>query len=683
MPLDVPVRDWTPDLSDFQGGAGEALNVIPGSRSYRPLKAFSAYSTTPLTARAQGAAYFRDTNGNAKMYAGDATKLYLLSTAAWVDASRTSGGAYATSADDAWDFAQFGTLAIACNGTDTPQKITIDSGSNFAALGGTPPSGPRYVEIMGDFVVFARLLANRLKTQWSAINNAEDYVASATTQSDSQTIPEGGDITGLIGYEYGGLVFQERSIRRMDYVGSPVIFSFKKIANDIGATIPGSIAGFSDRAFFCHRSGFFMVVGGQAVVPIGAEKVDQTFWGSGTDAIDTQYMTRVSSAVDPVNKVYGILYCGLGTGHNGTPNRLLLFHWDTGRWSHAQPGSLELLFSGSSQTGWTLDSLDNYSTGTNLLTYTSTFDNAAWSASAASVTSGQSDPNGGVSAYKLTESATTAAHYLRQTVTKAAAATTYTLSVYAKANSRHNLALEINNAAFASGAGCAFDVTSPTAWVPYTYGSGFTCSAATITSVGSGWYRCSVVVTTDTDTTAGCTIYMADASFNVSYSGNGSSNLYIYGSQLEAGSSISAYAPVPMTLDALPFSLDSVVWTGVPQPLFSAFNSSHNLGFFNGSNLAATVETNEQELFPGKKAFLRWTRPMVDGTATPSVSIGYRNTLAAAASYGTAVAADSEGYCKTRLKGRYLRGRITVAAGADWQHILGLDDIKATPEGRR
>ena len=334
--------------------------------------------------------------------------------------------------------------------------------------------------------------------QWSAINNAEDYVASATTQSDSQTIPDGGDITGLIGYEYGGLVFQERAIRRMDYVGSPIVFSFKKIATDIGATIAGSVAGFGDRAFFVHRSGFFMVAGASAIVPIGAEKVDQTFWGSGTEAIDPFYLTRVSAAVDPVNKVYGILYCGLGTGHGGTPNRMLLFHWDTGRWSHAQPGSLELLWSGTAQSGTTLDGLDAYG-----------------------------------------------------------------------------------------------------------------------------------------------------------------------------------------TLDSLPFSLDSVVWTGVPQPLFAAFDGSHNLGFFSGSSMAATVETSEQAPFPGRRAIVTRVRPMVDGAATPSVAIGWRNRLQDAVSYGSAVACDSWGYAPQRINGRYLRGRITIPAASSWDHVLGIDDVWAVPAGSR
>jgi len=243
--------------------------------------------------------------------------------------------------------------------------------------------------------------------------------------------------------------------------------------------------------------------------------------------------------------------------------------------------------------------------------------------------------------------------------------------------------IEVSNAAGTNGASCNFDLSSGAASGAGTYGAGFTINASGTTSLGSGWYRAFLSVTSDTDTTLSVIIAPLSAGA-IGYLGNGSDGILLYGSQVEVGSAPTDYAPVPMTLDALPFPLDSAVWTGVPQPLFSAFNSSHNVGYFNGSNLAATVETNEQELFAGKKAFLRWVRPMVDGSSvSPAVSIGYRNALNASVSYGSAVTVDTAGYCKFRQKGRYLRGRITTTAGETWDHILGLDDVRAVPEGRR
>lgn len=501
MPIQIPIAEWQPDQPDLYGGAGEMKNVLPALQSARPLPAFSAYSTTPLTARAQGAFYCQDetTAHNGVQVAGDATKLYLLTGTAWADASRLAGGAYSTGADDRWDFDQFGSIVIAVNGTDAPQKLDVSSspGANFAALGGSPPTGAKYIGIFGDFVVLAHTPTGSRLVTWSAINNGEDYVTSATTQSDSQEIPDGGNITGLFGYEYGGLVFQKEAIRRMDYEGSPVIFRFKRIAEGIGATIEGSVAGFGDRAFFVHRSGFFMVVGATQIVPIGAEKVDRYFWSDPTDGVDQTYLTRISSAVDPVNKVYGILYSA--TGSSGVMNRLLLFHWDTGKWSRAEPADMEFIYSGTSQTGLTLDDLDPFG-----------------------------------------------------------------------------------------------------------------------------------------------------------------------------------------TVDTLPFPLDSPVWAGTATPLFGGFNTSHNLGYFNGTAMEATVDTLEAQIFPGKRALVTQARPIVEGTsAAPTVAIGGRNRTEDAVSWSAAAAMNSVGYCPLRANGRLQRARIVVPAGSTWSHLQGIDGLRAKMVGER
>src|SRR5258708_34281460 len=67
--------------------AGEALNFVPAEESYRPLNARSGVSTA-RAAPCQGAAWFSGTAGATRMFAGDATRLYLLSNTTWNDVSR-------------------------------------------------------------------------------------------------------------------------------------------------------------------------------------------------------------------------------------------------------------------------------------------------------------------------------------------------------------------------------------------------------------------------------------------------------------------------------------------------------------------------------------------------------------------------------------------------------------------
>src|SRR4029450_10787080 len=89
----IPFAEWRPDMPALSEWAREATNVVSAEEGYVPLNARASVSTA-LSARAQGAAWFRGTAGNVKMFAGDATKLYLLSGTTWNDAGRTSGSDY-------------------------------------------------------------------------------------------------------------------------------------------------------------------------------------------------------------------------------------------------------------------------------------------------------------------------------------------------------------------------------------------------------------------------------------------------------------------------------------------------------------------------------------------------------------------------------------------------------------
>src|SRR5215470_7787390 len=87
----IPFAEWRPDMPALGQWAREARNVVPDVDSYRPLNALSGVSSA-LTARAQGAAWFRGTAGATKMFAGDASKLYLLSNSTWTPVPQLAAG---------------------------------------------------------------------------------------------------------------------------------------------------------------------------------------------------------------------------------------------------------------------------------------------------------------------------------------------------------------------------------------------------------------------------------------------------------------------------------------------------------------------------------------------------------------------------------------------------------------
>jgi hypothetical protein len=161
----------------------------------------------------------------------------------------------------------------------------------------------------------------------------------------------------------------------------------------------------------------------------------------------------------------------------------------------------------------------------------------------------------------------------------------------------------------------------------------------------------------------------------------GAIELEILMRMLTPGYSTDTLDELSSDLDALTVTLDSRIYTAGRAAL-AAFNTSHVLCNFTGSNLAPTVETQEAQIFDGQRASVTRVRPIVDG-GTPSVTMGTRNTTTGSVTWGTAVQANSGGSCPVRSNARYHRARITLAAGSDFDHISGIEIEDATPAGRR
>jgi hypothetical protein len=167
---------------------------------------------------------------------------------------------------------------------------------------------------------------------------------------------------------------------------------------------------------------------------------------------------------------------------------------------------------------------------TNSFTYSNTFSNAAWTKTAVSVAQNATGPDGLTSAWTMTDSVATTNFRVSQAPTMTAASWTH--SIYAKAGTTSWLRILVDSTSTGNLA-AFFNVSAGTVG---TVGAGLT---ATITSVGNGWYRCSVVATM---TVAACRIYyqMATADNQVSYTGDGTGTLLLWGAQTELGAFITS-----------------------------------------------------------------------------------------------------------------------------------------------
>lgn len=366
--MKLPFTPWLPDLPALGNrGMTDAKNVIPASKGYQPFRSINPF-TDALTARCQGAWATKDNSGTVHIYAGDATKLYLLgSDASWDDATRLAGGAYATPADGQWRFVKFGTLGIAVNGADAPQSITLSGGANFAALSGSPPTA-RHIAVVREFVVMGNVTSAQNRVQWSASNSATGWTVG-TNESNYQDIPDGGIVQAIVGGEVG-YVFQERQIVRMIRVPAPITFQFDVIEQNRGVLAPYSVAPVGGGIFYLGQDGFYLF-NGQQSIPIGENGVDETFFNE----VNTDYLDRVTVAVDPLKKN---VYVAYPSGGAGEPNKILVWHWppQEQRWSYAVQ-NCEILFNFFS-LGVTLEQLDSVLGFTNLDTMALSLDSSAF-----------------------------------------------------------------------------------------------------------------------------------------------------------------------------------------------------------------------------------------------------------------------------------------------------------------
>lgn len=351
----VVFGEWLPDQQDLDhGGLEDAVNTIPYATGYGPFPS-SQPLTSSLSATVRGAISTQALDGSVYTFAGTAGQMYRVSGTGWSNVSRVTTS-YAVATDSRWQFAEFGNTVLAVNGTDAMQVYTMGTSTVFndqSASASAPVA--KYISTVRDFVMVGNITGgadNQNRVQWSRINNPLRWDVNVRFQSDYQDLPGSGAVTGLTGGDFAAIL-TEHSIWRATYLGSPVVFRFDEVAPGIGCSMPGSVARFQNMTFFYSRSGFYSFDGDQAA-PIGFEKVDEFFKSD----LDSAYIDKVWSTVDPINKLYIILYANRQS--SGTNNRMLVYNWSVGRWARIEHDATVIF--NALTGGYTLEQLDSFGT---------------------------------------------------------------------------------------------------------------------------------------------------------------------------------------------------------------------------------------------------------------------------------------------------------------------------------
>lgn len=324
--------EWKPDQpAHLMDGLVTADGIYPIANGYAPLPQFAAAPAGTLAGPCVGAGAYRAAGG-VHVFAATATNIYRYGPSGY--SSIKSG--LSSSAGIGVRFCNFNDLMLATNGVDPIQKFDPATPATMSNLDASAPTA-RFVAVVRGFVVAGYAGEDPLRIAWSDNGDPAEWTAG-TGEAGFQILSSGGDVTGLVGGEYG-LVFQENRIVRMSYTADDAIWQFDEIATDVGCIAPWSLATAGRLTFFLSNKGF-MATDGVTVEAIGAEKIDRTF----LSLFDRAYIENMSAAVDPRNGLYFV------TVPSANPaNRMLIYAYGQQRWTAASL-TCERLFAALSQS---------------------------------------------------------------------------------------------------------------------------------------------------------------------------------------------------------------------------------------------------------------------------------------------------------------------------------------------
>jgi hypothetical protein len=343
-------------------------------------------------------------------------------------------------------------------------------------------------------------------------DNAYWGKTNATVTANTLAVPNGTTTAETISDGVAaGLHYIESTAQTLTGTYTASVYAKKGTSNFIGVYAQGVSQG----VFFNLNTGAFSsnIVGAPTAYSI-------------TLVSDGWYRCTITFAASAASVSVRLFTSADGSTFNYTGNNNTVYVWGA---------QLEL---GSTATTY------NPTTVKNLLGFTESFDNAAWTKSNASISATKVDDiYGQPFAQKLVEDTATSEHRVRVTSITKTASSLMTYSVYVKPSGRLvQLSMEFTGI----GLQTVFDVEANT-YANYD-NVGWTRTQTIITPAGNGWYRCSISGITDSGSAVNVRIQLATnlAGINQVYTGDGTSGIYIFGAQLSDSASVDPYVYQPV-----------------------------------------------------------------------------------------------------------------------------------------
>jgi hypothetical protein len=265
------------------------------------------------------------------MLAGTTTKLYELSAGAWVDQSRTVGGAYTGGAETRWSITQFGNATLAANLSDTIQRSSVSGAFSDVA---TAPKA-KIVFSVGAFVMALNTVDGTYgasQDRWWCCASFDDtsWTPSVSTLATTgRLVSTPGQLTagGRLG-EYA-IAYKERAIYVGQFVGAPAVWDWLPVVGgEAGCIGQDAWCDIGAQGHFIVGQDSFYIFDGSRPIPIGDGEVSQ--WYNNNSNPSLRYKTQC--IFDRQNKTVWVFYPStLST----TLDQAIVFHLTAKKWGRA------------------------------------------------------------------------------------------------------------------------------------------------------------------------------------------------------------------------------------------------------------------------------------------------------------------------------------------------------------
>lgn len=321
---------FLPDASDIEPENLQLVSAIPTLRGYASPPSGMSLGIDALAATPQGGALLLKLDGSSRTIVGTATKLYEAQSTSWTDRSR--GGNYSIGSGR-WRLAQFGNTTLAINLSTVLQSSTTGA---FADVANAPKAA--LMEAAAGFVMLANCddTGSGLSTAFGAqehrwwcsqiFNPTGTWAPSVSTQATTGLLVETpGAITALRRLLNDVCAYKSRSIYVGRYVGSPVVWQWSCVSNDIGCASQEAVVNAGTAHYFVGDDDVYTFDGSRPV-PIGAG-IKEWFFGR----LNRSYASNIRALHDRINS---LIYWYYPSGTDGSLTSCIVYHYETRRWGH-------------------------------------------------------------------------------------------------------------------------------------------------------------------------------------------------------------------------------------------------------------------------------------------------------------------------------------------------------------